>query len=413
MTTAFPPCFSHDNVPQPLGALDVGRWVPKTPGEPWPYRADRNLWHTIGVNYIRDDPYHAHAYGRCDAQNERVLYDWRPRTCTLRPMQGAAEDICTRRLLGRQALFVGDSTAAQLFLSFVLSINGQFGRNGVNTATFNSLTAQACGGELRLSFERADALLWDAGATPKLGCGCNGMMLHHAFHARAKTADVVVLGIGQHFAALIESTAPSHRHQMYTFITQSLNRTLSGLAAANPQANRIVVGASMPVPGCSRFARPSGVVNAITSGGEAAGSNKYALSWWHNARINVIARAVALENGASFIDVTQLSASRADDALGRFPQNATSRKPPVEDCVHYCMPGVVDVVAQLVYNALAAHVVPRPGRDEWWHVDNKTWMSMRGVAAAKLEGRNKVGTIRDSWWASPLMDDTNCTHLCT
>ena len=419
------PCFSHDRVPQQTNILGVGGWVPRV--REHPYRMDTKFWHELGLNAIRDNPNHPHAYGRCDALSNRTLYDWVPASCTLDALQDADDTACGPQL-GRQVLFVGDSTIAQLFLSFVLSIGGAFGRDSHNTGTIHSLTAAACGGQVRLSFERADALLWDGVVRTANGasahaftCAClNGMMVHRAFIERARTADVVVLGVGQHYAALVEDTALQHRHLTYSFFARNLNRTLATLAAANPNASRVIVGASAPIPGCSipgRFTAPARAAAVLMHESDAVPSNRYAVSWGHNARLNTLAREVALEVGASYIDLTTLSASRADDALGRFSR-AT-----FEDCVHYCMPGVVDEFARLVQSALAARTDGPPSRrDEWRSViDNATWLGMRG-AGSHLETylsrrRNHSGDelLRNAQWAKLFvgpMNESECDAMC-
>lgn len=417
-------CFTRERVPQPSGSLPKGRWT-RIPSHAWPYRMNRTLWNEIGVNHIRDVVEHAHAYGRCDVNKDRTLYDWQPASCSLEPL--TADGACgPRRLLGRQALFIGDSTTAQLFLSYVLSIGGRFGRNLYNTGTFVSLTATACNGTLRLSYERADALLWASGTmnggVTGLGCPClNGMMTHKPFVGRAKTADSVVLGVGQHFARLIESTPPHYRHVSYAFFVQNLNKTLSAIAAANPESTRIVVGASTPVPGCSKpgaFTAPTSAMTALSDEAGGAATNVNAVSWWHHARLNAMARAVALETGATFIDLTELSSSRADDAMGRFPVAGR-----FEDCVHYCMPGVVDTFSRLVHNALAARTpAARLSSDEWSKVGRHTveetaWLGQRG-AGLHLEGlladhhQNKIIYESDAWWAKVIMGTSNCSSLC-
>ena len=59
-------------------------------------------------------------------------------------------------------LFVGDSTAAQLFLAFAMLLEAQLGRNSIPTATMYRVSASACGDRVRLSFVRNDAILWSS-----------------------------------------------------------------------------------------------------------------------------------------------------------------------------------------------------------------------------------------------------------
>ena len=91
---------------------------------------------------------------------------------------------------------------------------------------------------------------------------------------------------------------------------------------------------------------------------------------------------------AADVNVADLSMRRADGAMGR---NKMTQK---EDCVHYCMPGVPDSLARLVFNAL----IDEPPLDgssrpssptaapEWESLPGMAslteWLSQRGVSKA-------------------------------
>ena len=55
--------------------------------------------------------------------------------------------------------------------------------------------------------------------------------------------------------------------------------------------------------------------------------------------------------GLSFVDVAAPSALRPDGAMGGFWPAGDAKQ---RDCVHYCLPGVVDTWATLTYNLLAS-----------------------------------------------------------
>ena len=65
------------------------------------------------------------------------------------------------------------------------------------------------------------------------------------------------------------------------------------------------------------------------------------------SRMNLLADWISTEKGITFIDVAKPTAMRPDGAMARFWPSAGARK---EDCVHYCLPGVVDTISTLVYN---------------------------------------------------------------
>lgn len=66
-----------------------------------------------------------------------------------------------------------------------------------------------------------------------------------------------------------------------------------------------------------------------------------------DSRMNALAEYLASEHGVRFVDVAAPSAQRPDGAMARFWPNAGARK---EDCVHYCLPGVIDAWSTLLYN---------------------------------------------------------------
>ena len=169
-----------------------GAWVRRSDAQPRPYRILPALWASIGTSIKPSTPQH---YGRCDdVAPDRPLYDWRPHRCTLRPFvpEGACE-----LLRGRQVVFVGDSTLLQLFLSFVLLLQGRLGMNVRRATSVQDLTASACNDTVRLAFARSDLLLWthaprDFGSAKH----CDGFLSLGTFIARAaRDADWLVLGL--------------------------------------------------------------------------------------------------------------------------------------------------------------------------------------------------------------------------
>ena len=278
------------------------RWSPHTA----PYSLSRSTWQAMGLNGVRDTPGHAHDYGFCDrhAGRKRRLYGIsEPSICSL--AQWSTEDLCARSLFGRQALFVGDSNTAQLFLSVVMLMNGTFGRNHGTAATIDVLTASACSGKLRLSFVRNDLLLWegreraDNGRTALAQCKFQGFFYPFAQQA-ARDADVVVLGIGQHSTLYVHYNPPE---VAWSFFASNLNHTLAWMLSerrdwghTDPRSV-LLVGASQPVPGCSTLqadvasghAAPLSPTEAIAMEALHGRASPHAGSWRLNARVNQIA----------------------------------------------------------------------------------------------------------------------------
>ena len=166
-----------------------GHWVRQQ--SPPPCALNRSTWAELGMNELRDHPDHPHNWGRCP--QPRPLYQWSAKRCKLLDFDRAT--VCRRRLLGRQALFVGDSTTAQLFVSAVLLLGGRFGKNRVRGVTLVMATASACNDELRLSFVRSDLLLLSTAPMPAAAVErCSPGTFNYRFAQQAvRDADILVM----------------------------------------------------------------------------------------------------------------------------------------------------------------------------------------------------------------------------
>jgi hypothetical protein len=69
------------------------------------------------------------------------------------------------------------------------------------------------------------------------------------------------------------------------------------------------------------------------------------------ARFNELARSLSTHLGASFLDVAAPSSHRPDGAMGGYWPRGDAKQ---RDCVHYCLPGVVDTWSTLLYNLVAS-----------------------------------------------------------
>ena len=109
------PCFASCVT---CGLHTAGSWVPHGSGEQ-PYRLGGKAWSELGLRSLR--------YDECDRQSpERQRYEWLPSACSLLPL--SREKMCSL-LRGKSVLVVGDSLAAQLFLSLNGLLASTFGRN--------------------------------------------------------------------------------------------------------------------------------------------------------------------------------------------------------------------------------------------------------------------------------------------
>ena len=196
---SLPSCATHPSLlsggvhwePQKLPAYELG--VP--------------FWNSVGMNSVRDQHNSgkplASDYGACQKNlhgSNRTTYDAQPLRCTLLPFDPTHG--CARRLFGRQALFVGDSTTAQLFVSVVMLLNGTVGRNSGWT-TMEDMSGSACNDTLRLAFARSDTLWWTRDkAEVQTASVCSSQKVSRFAQRASQDADVIVLEIDhQHPAA--------------------------------------------------------------------------------------------------------------------------------------------------------------------------------------------------------------------
>ena len=368
---ALPHCFAEHFTPHGSAQYGAGKWAESA--DPKPYRIHKSFWPRIGSKVHAELAQH---YGKCDdVAPDRKLYTWAPRHCKLLPFE--IPSVCSV-LRGKQIVVVGDSTVFQTFLSLVHLLRGEFGKDVKHGYVTADLTASACNDATRLVFIRSDLLLWthsisDYHAVQR----CDGFTILHPFVMRAsRDADVVLLGVGHHHPRalmLAEKWATvggneAARKARVGFFGRNLNHTLVSLLARRASwghrdpASVVLLGTSTPVRGCARFKRPLSELEAIevAAGGGDGGGNVTTneLRWQQYPLFNQVARSLAVATGASFLDVTGPSALRPDGAMGGYWLKGNPRLNPKGnsqlDCVHYCLPGVVDTWNVLLYNLLSA-----------------------------------------------------------
>ena len=389
----------------------VGRWVRRE--QPPPYRLDGGLYKLAGMKTTAVSAAH---YGRCDdvSPSPRALYDWKPDGCALEPFSASASCAAMR---GRQLLFAGDSTIWQLFLSFVLLHGGRLGRNAGHISTASELTASLCGDGVRAVFVRTDLLLWTTHHWEyTMARRADTTIKGAAFVQRALDADLVVFGIGHHLPRVMDRLnklgAPEDWPKRDAFFARNLNHTLSRAlrmraARGRDPASLVLVGATIPVSGCSRFGEPISLAASVGTAAEAAPRNQYTSRWQAMPVYNQVAHWLARSAGARFVDVAAPSAQRPDAAMARFQPNAGAMD---EDCLHFCLPGPVDTWSQLLFNlwslpALQQRIAnggAEPGSGRWFAVNATKWVGER-ASAHHMEGCRRSGTCIDAvvsreWW---------------
>ena len=335
----------------------------------------------------------------CSARRD-LVHEWRP-NCHLEDME--KPELCTL-LKGKFVLLVGDSTSQQLFLSLVSVMHGQLSRGYRDGGRDR---ASACNDSVRIASVRADLLLWTSQpADLHKARQCNDIDLHSVWTRRAAMADLVLLSVGQHFAnfdlaaVATRSADAAARTARLAFFSASLEHTLRSAGAARAAAGHlpdslVLVGASLPTPGCSRFEEPISLPQWLEA--EAAtpeGVARFRKNWRQLPRQNYLARWIAANLNVPFLEIGSLTAQRPDATMARAraQRNKTSDAAN-EDCVHFCLPGPLRDVVKLMGNMLTAHM--RGGR--LWPQGNSHFRS-RAFAVPREDwlGGRKGGDNPDS-----------------
>ena len=343
-----------------------GMWVPDDSSPP--YRLSAQALAGIGL-------YGDQSYAQCDspthtATHRRQLFRWEPRDCELRPFDRG--ELC-RLLRHKQIFAAGDSQLAQMFVSLVALLGGDLGRNRPPRSTPVDFTASACNDTVRLAFARNDLLLWtraplDVNTELRQ---CAPLLKLYPWAERAVEADLLIIGTGHHVPQALacnrlvdESAAASARRA--AFFTRNLNRSLASVVRERRRrghrpASTLVLGLSLPVPGCARFHEPLAADEALAVYAEREISANYTMFWKMSHEFNNIAEWHCSVTGAGFLDVALMSLQRPDGAMAAHGPKLW-RPMAQQDCLHYCLPGVPDVYSTLLLNHLSTterHSAPR------------------------------------------------------
>jgi len=391
-----------------------GAWVPTA--VPPLYRLTSALLERAGINIGNGS---LHYYGLCADQHERrhgvrsflPQHEWRP-ACEYQQFD-RVRACATLRAVGRSILIVGDSTTGQLFLSLVMMLGATLGRNRNVKHVLNDVTASACGDTVRLNFVRRDLLIFSSHLQDNTAARrCNrAIIATSTFLRRAAMADVVILSTGHHFPSFQDGAVPSIPDR--AFFTQNVNHTIQSIAQMRaarglPSGSLVVVGATLPVPHCTRFSQPIELAEYIAADSDQV-ATRWGSSWRQIKRLNWIARIIARAVGGSYLEVDEMSARRPDAAMAQAAATVQSRSLVTEDCLHYCQPGPTDAHANLVINLLASwqRAVVAAGaaggksiiNTGFFGVEADEWVSVRGAGWTLEQPTTlKMPLLSTQWW---------------
>lgn len=196
---------------------------------------------------------------------------------------------------------------------------------------------------------------------------------HQLFLESAASADAVVLGTGHHFHDAAGRPFWHHKpHDGRTYFERTLSETLAQINAMRAQhghhnSSTLLISPVASLPGCTDFNRPIELPEALerldadasvaankSSSGAVRPRSIYSLQWARWRRLLPKARGIANATGASFLDLSTVSATRPDMHLAAWRRWDYRRALPANelDCVHYCLPGPPDSFAMLAFNVL-------------------------------------------------------------
>ena len=360
-----PPCFA----PNVRGAHLDGEWTFRE-GERPPYIMSRSVWPELWQLPGSDG---GHYYG-CRhvlpvATGEHV---WTPRGCRLRGFVESEQAGC-RLLRGRRITVVGDSTSLQLFLSLTMVLHGTITAwaddgereltNRISRKDPRHILSFACGGTTRLEFFRNDYLFYSRSddrkdAAPGI---FNPSRPWTDFTSGAHHADLVLLGVAIHF---------DRRPELYARV---LNHTLGAvqrdrwLLHGHQPRTTFFMSPPKPVADCTKYEAPISLDEAVISdSNEFLHADQYA----QLRRYHSIAEWLSAAHGASFLDSFSIGGRRPEATMGasmframqldpnlavretyhvknlsgklHIPEaeRAKAERHVVQDCVHFCLPGM-------------------------------------------------------------------------
>ena len=330
-----------------------------TPDRPPPYILAGNLNSTLGDKYLagfREGSYqHWGAAERHSGQKDwepcdgGVKYEWES-ACAARGRVGAfpaagrwtvaARAFCAQ-FDGAHVLFVGDSLMGEMFTSFLHLLGafrgtvvdgGKCGyQGGSNEVLIRAKVCSRFAGNVTAEFIRNDLL--DLPMVHKEEFGIHKHLC--PFANQAETADLVVINRGMHIAG----------YQRDDVATQAYHDELGALLPnlVRVRARRGLESRSVVFRSTHASALPCPLNATPMQEPLELPKDRSHYSWALIARLNDHDRALAEENGVSYLDVFAMSSMRPGGRRGSGKG----------DCCHFCLPGQLDDWNVLLFDLLS------------------------------------------------------------
>ncbi|XP_050364302.1 protein trichome birefringence-like 16 [Argentina anserina] len=294
---------------------------------------------------------------------------WQPKDCQMEEFEGSK---FLKRMQDKTLAFVGDSLGRQQFQSLMCMVTGGNERNDVIDVGMEYGIAQARG-DARPSgwafrFPRTNTTIlyyWSASLCDVQPVNPADPATDYAMHLDRPPAflvqylhkfDVVVLNTGHHWN---RGKLKANRWVMYVGGEPNKDRKIAMIwKAKNLTVHSVVnwVNSQLPkYPGLKVFYRsisPRHFVGGDWNTGGSCDNTKpmsVGKEVLQDESSDESAAGAVKGTGVKLLDITALSQLRDEGHISRFRMTA---KPGMQDCLHWCLPGVPDTWNEILFNQI-------------------------------------------------------------
>lgn len=294
---------------------------------------------------------------------------WQPKDCQMEEFEGSK---FLKRMQDKTLAFVGDSLGRQQFQSLMCMVTGGIERNDVIDVGMEYGIAQAPG-DVRPSgwayrFPSTNTTIlyyWSASLCDVEPINPTDPATHYAMHLDRPPAflvqylhkfDVVVLNTGHHWN---RGKLKANRWIMYVGGEPNKDKKTAVIwKAKNLTVYSVVnwVNSQLPkYPGLKVFYRSISPRHFVggdwNTGGSCDNTNPMSVGKdvLQDESSDESAAGAVKGTGVRLLDITALSQLRDEGHISRFRITA---KPGMQDCLHWCLPGVPDTWNEILFNQI-------------------------------------------------------------
>lgn len=332
-----------------------GKWVPDN---------NRPLYSGFGCKQWLSGMWACRLTQRTDFAYEKLR--WQPKSCQMEEFEGSK---FLRKMQDKTLAFVGDSLGRQQFQSLMCMITGGKERNDVMDVGREYGLAQAradarpSGWAYRFPSTNTTILYyWSASLCDVEPIDKTNPNTDYAMHLDRPPAflrqflhkiDVLVLNTGHHWN---RGKLNTNKWVMYVGGVPNTNRDISMIwKAKNVTVHSVVnwVNSQLPkYPGLKAFYRAISPRHFVGGDWNTGGScdkttpMSVGIEVLQDESSDESAAGAVKGTGVNLLDITALSQLRDEGHISRFSRSA---KAGVQDCLHWCLPGVPDTWNEILF----------------------------------------------------------------